>query len=131
MVLRFALTWQCSNLPMKPARLHRRERHQTKGLLHMSRQSMRDSGARQATVRRKPGPRPGTEAARRGGTAARDKYGSEFYSRIGAKCGSTVRERHGTGFYTEIGRRGGEATKRNLGARPYSPIGPIAGPRAP
>src|SRR5258706_15425903 len=131
MVLRFALTWQCSNLAMKPARLHRRERHQTKGLLHMSRQSTRDSGVGQATVRRKPGPRPGTEAARRGGTAARDKYGSEFYSRIGAKGGSTVRERHGTGFYTEIGRRGGEPTKRNLGAEHYSRIGRIGGRRAP
>src|SRR6476660_377369 len=39
--------------------------------------------------RRKPGPKPGTEAAKRGGTAARDKYGSAFYSRIGTKGGST------------------------------------------
>lgn len=80
--------------------------------------------------RRKPGPRPGTEAAKRGGTAAREKYGREFYSRIGAKGGSTVRERHGSGFYTEIGRRGGEATKRNLGADHYSRIGRIGGQRA-
>src|SRR5258707_13495147 len=115
MVLSLPLTWQCRNLAMKPARLHRREPHQTKGLLHMSRQSTRDSGVGQATVRRKPGPRPGTEAARRGGTAARDKYGSEFYSRIGAKGGSTVRERHGTGLYTDIGRRGRESTQRQPG----------------
>ena len=46
--------------------------------------------------RKKPGPKPGTEAARRGGTAARDKYGSAFYSRIGTKGGSTVLERHGS-----------------------------------
>jgi general stress protein YciG len=81
-------------------------------------------------VRRKPGPRPGTEAAKRGGTAAREKYGREFYSRIGSKGGSTVRERHGSTFYTEIGRRGGEATKRNLGAEHYSRIGRIGGQRA-
>lgn len=80
--------------------------------------------------RRKPGPRPGTEAARRGGSAARDKYGREFYSRIGAKGGSQVRERHGSSFYTEIGRRGGETTKRNLGAEHYSRIGRIGGKRA-
>ncbi len=80
--------------------------------------------------RRKPGPRPGTEAAKRGGSAARDKYGSEFYSKIGSKGGSTVRERHGTGFYTEIGRRGGETTKRNLGTEHYSRIGRIGGKRA-
>lgn len=83
-----------------------------------------------APARRKPGPRPGTEAARRGGTAAREKYGKEFYSRIGAKGGSTVRERRGSAFYTEIGRRGGEATKRNLGTEHYSRIGRIGGQRA-
>lgn len=83
-----------------------------------------------APVRRKPGPRPGTEAAKRGGTAAREKYGREFYSRIGSKGGSTVRERHGSSFYTEIGRRGGESTKRNLGTEHYSRIGRIGGQRA-
>jgi hypothetical protein len=81
-------------------------------------------------ARRKPGPRPGTEAARRGGTAAREKYGKEFYARIGSKGGSTVRERRGSAFYTEIGRRGGEATKRNLGTEHYSRIGRIGGQRA-
>jgi general stress protein YciG len=81
-------------------------------------------------TRRKPGPRPGTEAARRGGTAAREKYGKEFYSRIGSKGGSTVRERRGSAFYTEIGRRGGESTKRNLGTEHYSRIGRIGGQRA-
>ncbi|HEX6542340.1 MAG TPA: hypothetical protein VF040_11345 [Ktedonobacterales bacterium] len=80
--------------------------------------------------RRKPGPKPGTEAARRGGTAARDKYGSAFYSRIGTKGGSTVRERHGSEFYTDIGRKGGESTKRNKGIEHYSRIGRIGGKRA-
>src|SRR5262249_6550900 len=83
-----------------------------------------------ASPRRKPGPRPGTDAAKRGGTAARDKYGREFYSKIGAKGGSTVRDRHGSAFYTEIGRRGGESTKRNLGTEHYSRIGRIGGQRA-
>lgn len=80
--------------------------------------------------RRKPGPRPGTEAAKRGGSAARDKYGREFYSKIGSKGGSKVRERHGSVFYTEIGRRGGETTKRTLGAEHYSRIGRIGGKHA-
>lgn len=83
-----------------------------------------------APVRRKPGPRPGTEAAKRGGTAARDKYGKEFYAKIGAKGGSTVRERHGSTFYMEIGRRGGESTKKHLGVEHYSRIGRIGGQRA-
>lgn len=84
----------------------------------------------EAPARRKPGPKPGTEAAKRGGTAARDKYGREFYSKIGAKGGSTVRDRHGSAFYTEIGRRGGEATKRTRGIEHYSRIGRIGGQRA-
>ena len=87
-------------------------------------------GTQAPVTRRKPGPRPGTEAARRGGTAAREKYGKEFYSRIGSKGGSTVRERRGSAFYTEIGRRGGETTKRNLGTAHYSRIGRIGGQRA-
>jgi len=81
-------------------------------------------------TRRKPGPRPGTEAAKRGGTAARDKYGKEFYSRIGSLGGSRVRERHGSAFYTEIGRRGGESTKQHLGSDHYARIGRIGGMRA-
>jgi general stress protein YciG len=93
-------------------------------------QTAKTSAAPEAPMRRKPGPRPGTEAAKRGGTAAREKYGREFYSRIGSKGGSTVRERHGSTFYTEIGRRGGESTKRNLGAEHYSRIGRIGGQRA-
>lgn len=80
--------------------------------------------------RRKPGPKPGTEAARRGGAAARDKYGIAFYSRIGKKGGSTVRERHGSEFYTDIGRKGGESTKRNKGVEHYSRIGRIGGKQA-
>lgn len=79
--------------------------------------------------RRKPGPVPGTDAAKRGGTAAREKYGRDFYRRIGSKGGSTVRERHGSSFYTQIGRLGGEATKRNLGREHYARIGRIGGQR--
>ena len=107
-----------------------------KGSAFVSEQLTRPTGASMseqtsgAPTRRKPGPRPGTEAAKRGGTAARDKYGKEFYSRIGSKGGSTVRERHGSTFYTEIGRRGGESTKRNLGTEHYSRIGRIGGQRA-
>lgn len=82
------------------------------------------------SIRRRPGPRPGSAEAKRGGTAAKEKYGKEFYVRIGAKGGNTVRERHGSTFYTEIGRRGGEATKRHLGLEHYSRIGRIGGQRA-
>jgi general stress protein YciG len=89
-----------------------------------------DEASQSRPTRKKPGPKPGTEAARRGGIAARDRYGKDFYSRIGKKGGSTVRERRGSAFYTEIGRRGGESTKRNLGIEHYSRIGRIGGAHA-
>lgn len=81
-------------------------------------------------TRRKPGPRPGTDAAKRGGTAARDKYGREFYSKIGSQGGRKVRETHGIGFYESIGRRGGESTKLRKGSEHYSAIGRIGGRKA-
>lgn len=80
-----------------------------------------------APTRRKPGPKPGTEAAKRGGTAVRERYGPEFYRRIGAKGGATVRDQHGPSFYRAIGRLGGETTKQRLGADHYVRIGRIGG----
>ncbi|MEO7002764.1 MAG: hypothetical protein ABI068_13200, partial [Ktedonobacterales bacterium] len=49
------------------------------------------------------GPRPGTDAARRGGKAVAEKYGREFYSTIGAKGGRAAKEQLGLDFYASIG----------------------------
>lgn len=78
----------------------------------------------------KPGPKRGSDEAKRGGTAARAKLGVEHYRRIGAKGGSTVKQRHGLEFYAEIGRRGGETTKRNRGTDHYARIGQMGGRRS-
>jgi uncharacterized protein len=77
--------------------------------------------------RSKPGPKPGTEAAKRGGQAAKQKYGSTFYAVIGAKGGTTVRDRKGVAFYETIGRQGGETTRRRYGLEHYARIGRIGG----
>jgi uncharacterized protein len=96
---------------------------------------MPDKGARadepEARVRRKPGPKPGTEAAKRGGQAAAARYGRDFYRQIGKKGGSMVRDKHGSEHYTRIGRMGGEATKAKLGVEHYSRIGKIGGLHRP
>ncbi|HEY7849899.1 MAG TPA: hypothetical protein VIC27_07515, partial [Ktedonobacterales bacterium] len=76
---------------------------------------------------RKRGPVAGTAEARRGGQAVREKYGAEFFSRIGKKGGDTVRREHGSEFYTEIGRKGGETTKRRRGSEFYAQIGKKGG----
>jgi general stress protein YciG len=84
------------------------------------------AGARQPHTRKR-GPKPGTEAAKRGGRATRDKRGTEHYRRIGAIGGATVLEKHGLEFYREIGRRGGETTRRTLGTEHFARIGRIGG----
>ena len=82
-----------------------------------------------ASPYRKPGPRPGTEAAKRGGLAAAQKYGRDFYSQIGKKGGTIVKDKLGSEHYTRIGRQGGEQTKAKYGAEHYSRIGRIGGKR--
>ncbi len=82
-----------------------------------------------ATPKRRRGPRAGTENARRGGMAVREKYGADFFARIGSKGGKTVRERRGPDFYASIGKRGGETTRDTLGTSHYERIGRMGGLR--
>lgn len=49
------------------------------------------------------------EAARKGGLTTKERYGPDFYSRIGRKGGQRVAKERGPEFYSEIGRKGGEA----------------------
>lgn len=49
------------------------------------------------------------EAARKGGNTTKERYGPDFYSRIGRKGGQRVARERGAEFYSEIGRKGGEA----------------------
>jgi general stress protein YciG len=80
-----------------------------------------------APVRRKPGPKPGTEAAQHGGKAAAAKYGTEFYRQIGKKGGAANLAKHGSEHYSRIGHVGGEQTKAKLGREHYARIGKIGG----
>src|ERR1700688_4795187 len=77
----------------------------------------------------KRGPEPGSQKAKRGGQAVREKYGLESYSKIGKKGGETVKEKRGPQFYAEIGKKGGESTKRQQGSEFYSKIGKKGGER--
>ena len=80
--------------------------------------------------KRRRGPRAGSENARRGGMAVREKYGSEFFAKIGSKGGRTVRERRGPDFYANIGRLGGQTTRDTLGVEHYERSGRMGGLRA-
>ena len=96
-----------------------------------------------ATGKRTPGPKPGSEGARRiseahkgskshdqrggfaanpelareagrkGGETVRTRYGADFYQEIGKKGGETVRRERGPEFFAEIGRKGGQAVSQN------------------
>ncbi len=82
----------------------------------------------ESTPRRR-GPRAGTENARRGGMAVREKYGHDFFAKIGSMGGKKVRERRGPEFYADIGRLGGQRTRETLGVEHYERIGRMGGLR--
>lgn len=69
---------------------------------------MADTREQDAPIRHKRGPKPGTAAAKRGGTAARDKLGLEHYRTIGRKGGESTKATHGPDFYARIGQMGGK-----------------------
>lgn len=90
----------------------------------MADESMTSAGSAQDSgAQRKRGPRPGTDAARRGGEAVVAKLGVEHFRRIGRMGGRSAAKQHGPDFYTDIGRKGGNATRSKLGLEHYQAIG--------
>ena len=56
----------------------------------------------QPRARQRPGPRPGTEAARRSGMTAKAKYGRDFCRKIGKFGGAANMAKHGSEHYAHI-----------------------------
>ncbi len=88
-----------------------------------------ENAAELGKLKRRRGPRPGTENARHGGLAVREKYGPEFFAKIGAKGGKSVSAQHSADFYAGIGHRGGSSTRDRLGVEHYERIGRMGGLR--
>jgi uncharacterized protein len=72
---------------------------------------------------RKRGPKRGTEEAKAGGNAVKEKYGSEYYSQLGRRGGARMRELYGADHYQRIGKKGGMATRERLGVEHYRRAG--------
>jgi len=81
----------------------------------------------------KPGPKPGSEGARRIAEAHRgshdhDKTGGfaanpDLAREVGRKGGETVKQRYGPDYYKEIGRKGGEALRDRRNPEYFATLG--------
>lgn len=60
-------------------------------------------------------------AGQRGGTATREKYGSEHYRAIGRVGGQTTMERHGE-EYAALRQRGGQTTRQRYGRQHFKDL---------
>jgi len=63
------------------------------------------------------------EAGRIGGKLVSERYGAEFYEKIGKKGGSSTAERYGPEFFGKIGRKGGKAVSEKYGTGHFERIG--------
>lgn len=74
--------------------------------------------------RHKPGAVPGSEAAKRGSQAVRERYGPDYYRRLGLQGAESMRQKYGRDYYTRIGLLGGKVTKaKYAGTDHYQQIG--------
>jgi len=63
------------------------------------------------------------EAGRMGGRLVSEKYGAEFYERIGKKGGSSTASKYGPEFFGRIGKKGGKAVTAKYGPSHFEKIG--------
>src|SRR5579883_3324738 len=64
-----------------------------------------------------------SEAGRKGGSAVRDKYGEDYYRRIGKLGGTALKDKRGNDYYRSIAKKGGRANVDKYGPDHFSYIG--------
>jgi len=74
-------------------------------------------------VKKKRGPKPGTERAKHGGQALVRLYGRGHMAEMGRRGGEITHEKYGADYYGRIGGRGGRITSAKYGPEYYSRIG--------
>src|SRR5260370_40013356 len=64
-----------------------------------------------------------SEAGRKGGKAVRDKYGEDYYRRIGQIGGTTLKEKRGSDYYRTIAKKDRRANVDKYGAEHFAAMG--------
>lgn len=67
------------------------------------------------------------DSGRLGGNKVKEKYGADYYSKIGKKGGEAVARIKDKAFYSEIGKKGGGAVLEKHGRGLYVEMGKISG----
>jgi uncharacterized protein len=80
-----------------------------------------------ATVREKYGDDYYQRIGKKGGITLKQRRGSEYYRSIAQKGGQANVSKYGSNHFSEMGKKGGNATKENQDADFYSRIGKLGG----
>lgn len=75
----------------------------------------------------RPVPISALESSRKGGSTIRERYGEDYYRRIGKKGGTALKESRGSEYYREIAQRGGQANVSKYDANHFSDMGKKGG----
>lgn len=67
------------------------------------------------------------EAGHIGGSTVRDKYGEDYFRRIGKKGGTSLKEKRGSEYYRTIAQKGGQANVDKYGPDHFSSMGKKGG----
>src|SRR5947209_20041118 len=79
------------------------------------------------TVRDKYGDDYFRRIGKKGGNALKDKRGSEYYRSIAQKGGRANVVKYGPGHFSEMGKKGGNTTRERRGSDFYKQIGKMGG----
>src|SRR5215469_10048488 len=68
-----------------------------------------------------------SEAGRKGGTTVRDRYGEDYYRRIGKIGGTALKDKRGSDYYRDIAKKGGRANMTKYGPDHFAAMGKKGG----
>ncbi len=61
------------------------------------------------------------------GERLKEKYGDDYFKRMGQKGGSATHQKHGVNYYSDIGKQGGASLREHYGIEHFVDIGKKGG----